>query len=374
MPDDLTLLGDSVAGWARVNAPVSAFRKFRDRPEPSRLATSVLNAAAAMGWTGALIPEEFGGYDLGFRGVGVILEELGRSLTPAPLIGSAVASAFALKSSASMALKQAWLPRIADGSIIAALAVDEGGRHDPDLTTTCAVRTPNGYSLTGSKSFVLEGMAADLFIVAAREASGETQADIGLFAVPTAAEGVSREARQIIDARGYAQVTLNQVEAPNGHRLNRDGEGRALLEQVLDAARAAVAAEALGLACQAFDTTVEYLKIRVQFGKPIGAFQALQHRAVEMFGQIQLARGLVETALDALDTDPASAAVRVSAAKAAVGDLANLVTREMIQLHGGIAMTDDHDAGLYLKRARVLEATFGGAAFHRERFARLMNF
>ena len=374
MFDELGILRDNVAGWTRANAPVSAFRKFRDRPDQSRLATSVLNAAAAMGWTGALIPEEFGGYDLGFRGVGVILEELGRSLTPAPLIGSAVASAFALRSSASLALKQAWLPRIADGSVVAALAVDEGGRHNPDLTATSAARTPTGYSLSGSKSFVLEGMAADLFIVAAREASGAGPAEVSLFAVPTAAEGVSREARQMIDARGYAQVVLGQVEVPEDHRLNREEEGRALLEQVLDAARAAVAAEALGLACQAFDTTVEYLKIRVQFGKPIGAFQALQHRAVEMFAQIQLTRALVETGLDALDADPGSAAVRVSAAKAAAGDLANLVTREMIQLHGGIAMTDDHDAGLYLKRARVLEATFGGSAFHRERFARLMNF
>ena len=197
---------------------------------------------------------------------------------------------------------------------------------------------------------------------------------ITLFAVPAAAAGLHRTSVQFIDSRSYANLCFESVSVSEDDALGEIGDGRALLDQALDAARGALAAEMLGLALQAFETTLDYLRVRVQFGKPIGAFQALQHRAAQMFGRIILTRGLVEGALDALDSNPATAGAAVSAAKSAANDLVNLVTREMVQLHGGIAMTEEHDAGLYLKRARVLEATLGSAAYHRDRFAALRGF
>jgi alkylation response protein AidB-like acyl-CoA dehydrogenase len=218
-------------------------------------------------------------------------------------------------------------------------------------------------------------MAAELFVVAARTAGEpDDPSGVTLFAVPEAAIGLIRAPLRLIDSRGYATLTFENVRLTEDDAIGQVGVGRRLLDQVLDAARAALAAEMLGLALQAFDTTLDYMRVRVQFGKPIGAFQALQHRAADMFGRILLTRGLVESALDALDADPATAGARVSAAKSAASDLVNLVTREMVQLHGGIAMTEEHDAGLYLKRARVLEASLGSAAYHRDRFATLHGF
>jgi alkylation response protein AidB-like acyl-CoA dehydrogenase len=192
-----------------------------------------------------------------------------------------------------------------------------------------------------------------------------------VFLVPAGAAGVSREPLRLIDSRGWATVTFDNVAVNSNALLGRPGEGWDLLEQVLDCARAGLAAEMLGSALQAFEMTLDYLKTRVQFGQPIGAFQALQHRAAKMFTELELARSCVEAALSAIDDDASNKRELVSLAKAKVGATAQLVTNEAVQMHGGIGMTDAHDAGLYLKRARVAEAAFGGVAYHGERFARL---
>lgn len=374
LTEEQIMLRDSARGWVKSNAPVSAFRKMRDSENQKGFDDATFKSIAEMGWTGVVIPEAYGGSEFGYRSIGVVLEELGRNVVAAPLIGSAVGAASALILGGTDAQKKAWLPKIAEGKTIAALAIDEGSRYAPGKIALAAKKKGGGYALSGAKTFVMEGMAADVFVVAARS-SGKAGDENGitLFLVPADAKGLGRKRRSLIDSRGYADLTFKNVEVGADAVLGKVGEGRPLLDKVLDRATAAVAAEQIGLAQQAFDTTIEYMKTRVQFGQLIGSFQALQHRAAYLFTAMQLARPTVDEALQAIDEDRADLPELVSLAKAAANDIVNYATREMIQLHGGIGMTDLHDAGFYLKRARVLEAAFGSSAYHRERYARLIG-
>lgn len=372
LTEEQIILRDSARAWAQDHAPVSAFRKMRDSGGELGFDGKTFTAIADMGWTGVIIPEVYGGSEFGYRSVGLVIEELGRTLTAAPLIGSAVGAASAIMLGGTDAQKQTWLPGIAEGKMIAALAVDEGSRHDPENIATVATKTKDGYAISGTKTFVMEGMAANLLVVAARTSGkpGEGHG-ITMFLVPAEAKGLDRQRRQFIDSRGYADVVFTNVKVGSDAVLGALDTGKDLLDKVLDRARAATAAEAYGVTLQAFETTVEYMKTRVQFGQTIGSFQALQHRAAKLFTDIQMVRGVVDAALEAIDDDSSNTAEMVSLAKTMVNDLVNLVSREMIQLHGGIGMTDAHDAGFYLKRARTLEASFGTSAYHRERYARL---
>ncbi|MDE2357372.1 MAG: acyl-CoA dehydrogenase, partial [Alphaproteobacteria bacterium] len=286
-----------------------------------------------------------------------------------------LAAASALILGGTEAQKSAWLPKIAAGETVGTLAIDEGPHHRPEKVALKATRSGAGYTLSGSKTFVLEGMAADLLIVSARTSGGETDPKgISLFLVPGDAQGVNRKALKLADSRGAANISFDNVVVGADALLGAEGEGYALLEKVLDRARAGLAAEMLGSAVQAFETTLDYLKTRVQFGQVIGSFQALQHRAAKMFTDLELARSCVEAALSAIDNDSPEVAELVALAKTKVGDTLHLVSNEMVQMHGGIGMTDAHDAGLYLKRARATEATFGNQAYHRDRYARMQGF
>lgn len=372
LTEEQVMLRDSARGWAQTNAPVSAFRKMRDSGNEKGFDSATFKSIAEMGWTGVVIPEAYGGSEFGYRSIGVVLEELGRKVVAAPLIGSAVGAASALILGGSEAQKKAWLPKIAEGSAIAALAIDEGPRYAPEKIALAATKKGSGYSLSGGKTFVHEGMAADVFVVAART-SGKPgdEKGITMFLVPANAKGLSRSRRELMDSRGYADLTFKDVEVGADAVIGQADAGKPLLDKTLDRATAAVAAEQIGLAQQAFDTTIEYMKTRVQFGQLIGSFQALQHRAAYLFTAMQLARPTIDAALQAIDDDADDVSELVSLAKATANDFVNYATREMIQLHGGIGMTDAHDAGFYIKRARVLEASFGSSAYHRERFARL---
>ena len=375
LTEEQSLLRDSAKTWTQEKSPVSAFRKMRDSGAPLGYDPAAFAEMAEMGWTGVIIPEEFGGSDFGYVGLGLILEETGRTLTASPLLASALAGASAIVLGGSETQKQAWLPKIASGEAVATLAVDEGAHHAPNKVALAAGKHGSGYSLTGQKTFVLEGMAADVFIVSART-SGDTSdaAGISLFLVPADVAGLSRKPLKLADSRGAAMLSFDNVKLGADALLGAEGEGCALLEKVLDRARAGLAAEMLGSAVQAFETTLDYLKTRVQFGQVIGAFQALQHRAAKMFTDLELARSCVEAALAAIDNDTPDVPELVSLAKAKVGDTLHLVSNEMVQMHGGIGMTDAHDAGLYLKRARAAEATFGGQSYHRDRYARLQGY
>lgn len=350
--DEQTMLRDMVREWSDRESPVSVFRKLRKAAPAEGYDPAAWSALGEMGLAGIVIPEAFGGTEFGFLSLGLVLEQLGRNLAASPLASTA-AAASAIVLGGSDAAKSEWLPKIASGEVVATLAIDEGPVHDPAKIAT----TVTDGKLSGTKAFVAEGDSAAVFVVAAVD---------GLYLV-AGGTGVTRAPRHMTDSRSHAQVTFDNAPA---EKLGDTG----LTAQAIDRATAAVCAEMLGLAEQAFHTTNDYLKTRVQFGQPLSTFQALQHRMAKMFTELELMRSAVEGALEAIDAGRSDVDQAVSLAKAIAGDTLHLVSREMIQLHGGIGMTDEHDAGFYLKRARVLETMWGNAAFHRERFARLNGY
>jgi alkylation response protein AidB-like acyl-CoA dehydrogenase len=375
LTEEQSMLRDAARAWTQEKSPVTALRKVRDSKNELGFDTAVWGEMGEMGWAGVIVPEAYGGSEFGYLGLGLILEETGRTLTASPLLSTALVGASALVLGGSEAQKQAWLPKLATGEVIATLAVDEGPHHHPEQTALAASRTAAGYSLSGTKTFVLEGLAASLIVVAARTSGspGDTQG-ITLFLVPGETKGLTRKALHLADSRGHAQLTLENVEVGADAVLGPVDGGWELLDQTLDRARAGLAAEMLGASTQAFETTLDYLKTRTQFGQLIGSFQALQHRAAKMYTEIELSRSAVEAALQAIDDRANNVPELVSLAKARIGDTLHLVSSEMVQMHGGIGMTDAHEAGFYLKRARVCEAAFGGQAYHRDRYAQIHGY
>jgi len=375
LSEEQTMIRDGAKSWVQEKSPVTVFRKLRDSGNPDGFDRAAWKEMAEMGWAGILIPEEFGGTGLGYLTLGLVLEETGRTLTASPLVSTALTATTALLLGGNDAQKKKYLPQIAEGKLIATLAVDEGPHHAPEKIALKAEKSGSGYKLNGKKNFVLDGGVADLIIVAART-SGKPgdKTGVTLFLVDGKANGLSREKLKTVDSRGVANLTFANVEVGADAILGSADQGDGLLETTLDRARVGLAAEMLGHAMQSFDVTLDYLKTRVQFGQVIGTFQALQHRAAKMFTDLELARSCVEGALQAIDRDANDVAQLASLAKAKVGDLVHLVSNEMVQMHGGIGMTDAHDAGLYLKRARAQEATFGGSSFHRDRYATLLGY
>ena len=373
--EEQSMLRDAAKSWTQEKSPVTAFRKMRDSGVEIGYDVNAWNEMAEMGWAGVIIPEEYGGSAFGYLSMGLILEELGRTLTASPLIASGVGAASALVLGGSDAQKSEWLPKIAEGSVVGALAVDEGPHHAPEKVALAATKSGAGYSLSGTKTFVIEGLAANLLVVSARTSGKPGDKDgITLFLVPADAKGVSRKRLALADNRGAANITFDKVEVGADAVLGAADKGWDVLEKTLDRVRAALAAEMLGSANQAFETTLDYLKVRVQFGQVIGSFQALQHRAAKMFTDLELARSAVEAALQAIDADSPDVAELVSLSKAKMGDVFHLVSNEMVQMHGGIGMTDAHDSGFYLKRARAAEAAFGSQSYHRDRYARINGY
>lgn len=373
--EEQSMLRDAAKSWVQEKSPVTAFRKLRDSGVELGFDAQSWNEQAEMGWAGVIIPEEFGGSNFGYLSMGLVLEEMGRTLTASPLLASGLAAASALILGGNDAQKGQYLPKIADGSLVATLAVDEGPHHAPEKVALSAVKSGQGYRLNGAKTFVLEGPAAGLLIVSARTSGNPGDTDgVSLFLVPADAAGVSRTNLKMADSRGVSNVTFKDVDVGADALLGEEGKGWTVLEKTLDRARAGICAEMLGAAVQAFETTLDYLKVRVQFGQVIGSFQALQHRAAKMFTDLELARSAVEAALQAIDADSPDVPELVSLAKAKMGDTFHLVSNEMVQMHGGIGMTDAHDSGFYLKRARACEAAFGSQAYHRDRYARIQGY
>ena len=354
LTEEQTMLRDLAREWADNEAPVSAFRRVRDSAPPEGYDVAHWRAQAEMGFAGIIVPEAHGGAGMGYLSLGIVLEQLGRNLVATPLAATAAATS-AILLGGSGPQQAHWLPRIATGEIVAALAVDEGPHFNP---TRISARVADG-RLTGTKAFVAEGDSASLFVVAATD---------GVYLVP-AGEGIMRARRRMTDARSHAEIRFDGAAA---ERLAGGGDG--LLTAVTDRAAAAACAEMLGMAESAFQTVNDYLKTRVQFGQPLSTFQALQHRMAKLFTELELMRSVVEGALEAIDANRSDLSQTVSLAKAFAGDVMNLVSREAIQLHGGIGMTDDYDVGFVLKRSRVIEAMWGNAAWHRERFARLNGY
>jgi len=370
LSEEQQMLRDSAMTFAAEKLPVSQLRALRSAGAGHDKAA--WKEMAELGFAGVIIPEEFGGSGFGYVGLGQVLEAQGRTIAATPLLSTALVGASALLIAGSAAQKSAWLPKIAGGEIITALAVDEVAHHNPALVKLAATKSGAGYVLNGEKRYVVDGGEADLLIVAARTSGGEEdKAGITLFLVPANAKGVTRTKLSTLDAHGAANIAFAGVEVGADAVLGEVGGGHAVLEQVLDRACIGLAAEALGASDAAFEMTSEYLKVRKQFGQLIGSFQSLQHRAAIMFTELELTRSCVAAALDALDRNANNIGELASLAKARAAETLHLVSNETVQMHGGIGMTDAHDSGLYMKRARVLEGLYGGESYHRDRYARI---
>ncbi|MEP3074463.1 acyl-CoA dehydrogenase family protein [Maricaulis sp.] len=373
--EEAGMLKDAARGYLSTSAPVSQLRKLRDSGSEDGFDRKTWADMAEMGWTGVLVPEAHGGVEMGHVAAGVIAEEMGRTLTASPYISTAIMGATALSRFGSDGQKSEWLPRIAAGEAITALAADEGRKHNPSGVAVSAERSGNGFKLNGRKTFVAEGHVADMLIVSARTGGSENEAEgITLFLVPRDAAGVTVERKDTVDSRHAADIVLDNVEVTADAVLGEVDNGLGALEAVLDAGRAGLSAEMSGSAQQCLDSTVGYLKERKQFGQIIGTFQALQHRAAHLYSEVELGKSIVLKALQTLDAAPDHAAMMVSAAKAKLGQVAQLAAREGVQMHGGMGMTDEFDIGFYMKRVRVAEALYGDANYHADKFARMRKY
>jgi acyl-CoA dehydrogenase len=369
LTEEQTMLKEAADGFLSENAPIAHLRKLRDSRDADGVSRELWKAFGEMGFAGVIIPEEHGGSALGAVEAGVVAEALGRTLTPSPFMGSGVLSAKVLVDGGSAEQQAEWLPKIAAGEAILSLAVDEGAKHAPSKIATFAERAGNGFRINGVKGFVLDGHVADALIVAALTESGLT-----LFLVDPKTKGVEIERTVMVDAHNAARVTLTDVEVDADAVIGSVDGGEALLEGALNLGRACAAASLNGAGDQAFQTTMEYLRTRKQFGKLIGEFQALQHRAAHLYSEIEIARAAVIGALQALDAGKEKAPLAVSVAKAKAGRVAELAVQEAVQMHGGVGMTDEFDVGLFMKRVRVLNELLGDAGFHQEKMAQSQGF
>ncbi len=372
LTEDQSMLRDTARPFIAESAPVKHLRTLRDSKDETGFSRDLWKQFAEMGFTGIMVPEAHGGLGLGNVEAGIVLEEIGRNLTPSPFLTTAVAAVEALKASGRLSAE--WLPRIANGEAIIALAIDEGPKHHPRHGDMMAVRSGNGFKLDGTKSFVLNGHVADMMIVAARTAGAKGESEgLTLFAVPKDA-GQTNDPRRLVDSSLASHVRFDGVEVDSDAVIGEVDGGWAVLTKLLDAGRVGAAAEMIGVGAAAMDMTLDYLKQRKQFGKLIGEFQALQHRAAHLYGEMEVARATVLKAQQLLDADDPRAEIAVAVAKAKTGKAVRLAVQEGVQMHGGIGMTDEYDIGLYMKRDRALEEFFGDARYHAERVARMSGY
>jgi alkylation response protein AidB-like acyl-CoA dehydrogenase len=374
LTEDQEMLRETAMAFARDEMPVSHLRSLRDSGANGN-DPATRKKLAELGFFGVIIPDEPGGETFGLTGLGQILEAQGRTLAATPLLQTALIAASALQLGGTPAQKAEWLTKIAAGETTFALALDETAHFSPHNISTEAERDGQGFTLNGLKKYVPDGHYADMFIVAART-FGEAgdRHGISLFLVPSKAKGVTVEPLKTVDSHGAAHVSFDGVHVPESALLGPADEGADILDPVLDRAAIGMAAEMLGSAQAAFDMTLEYLNNRKQFGQLIGSFQALQHRAAKMFTELEMTRSCVAAALDAADAGKTDLAELASLAKAKAGELVHMVSNDCVQMHGGIGMTDAAEPGFYMKRARVQEALYGSASWHRDRYARLNGF
>ncbi|MGF1463427.1 MAG: acyl-CoA dehydrogenase family protein [Maricaulaceae bacterium] len=375
LDDDQQFIQDTARGFLAERAPISALRKLRDDRDATGFSRALWTEMAEMGWTGVLAPEAQGGAGLGFVAAGLIAEEMGRTLTASPYLTTALMAARALTAAGSETQQARWLPAIAGGTAVIALAVDETSKHRPAQTALAATPQGNGFTLNGAKTFVADLHVADQVIVAARTtgAAGE-EAGSTLFLVDPNAEGVGIERTIMTDSRNFGRLQLENVRVDGDAVLGGLDQGFRPLEMALDAGRVGLAAEMTGSAQECFGRTLDYLKERQQFGQAVGSFQALQHRCAHLLCEIELAQSAVLKALQALDAEDFMAPALVAVAKAKAGEAAQLAAREAIQMHGGVGMTDDVDIGFFIKRIQVANEMLGDYAFHADRIAALRGY
>ncbi|MDH3641911.1 MAG: acyl-CoA/acyl-ACP dehydrogenase [Gammaproteobacteria bacterium] len=375
--EEQNMLKDSAKDFCSNSAPIAQLRKLRDEDNADGFDRGTWTAMVGLGWAGIPWPEEHGGLAFGYKGLGVVTEETGRTLAASPLYATVWVAGTAINIGGSDAQKSELLPQIAAGELLMALALEESHRHSPYGVATTAEASGDGYVLNGNKTFVLDGHVADKLIVAARTSGSAGERDgITLFVVDSGAAGVTVNRTKMTDSRNAANVELSGVAVAADAVVGAVDKGADVLDPTLDIACIGLSAEMLGSLQECFERTVEYLKEREQFGVPIGSFQALKHRAADMFCEVELSKSCVLEALTALDEarDGDEVAKLASLTKAKVGETFHLVSREGIQMHGGIGMTDEFDIGFFIKRAAVTEQTFGDVNFHRNRYGELEGY
>ena len=371
--DDQKLIQETARNFLAEEGNIAKqLRHWRDIGCSDGFGHSLWKQFAELGLTGICVPENAGGAGMGAVEAGLVLEEIGRNLTPSPFLTTSVTAVRALEGSAQA---ERWFPGIVAGETIAALAVDEGKSHNPKAVALQAARSGNGFSLNGQKQFVVQGKSADVILVAARTAGAAGETDgVTLFAVEKGANGLGLENVALADSSKAARLTFDNVQVDADAVVGEVDGGWAPLLRALNAGRAGAAAELVGVAAGASDMTFDYLKQRKQFGRTIGEFQALQHRAAHLYSEIEIARAAAFKAAQALDSGDEQAELHCSVAKAKAASVASLAVREGVQMHGGIGMTDEHDIGLYMKRSAVLGELFGDVYFHRNRVAELSGY
>jgi alkylation response protein AidB-like acyl-CoA dehydrogenase len=366
--EQIAVLRDSVVNFVRDNTDLKALRQRRGIPPG--FDGVVVRRMAELGWFSILVPEEYGGLGLGFAELSVVLQELGKGLLAEPLVSSVVLAGRLLCHGANESLKARLLPRLADASLLPSVAWQEGnGGLDALAIETLAETVGTGVRLTGSKRFVAGAAAAGGFLVSARSADG-----CGLYWVDKDAPGVSLRYEWRADETPSGVVDLDHVNVPADDVLCAAApSGLAALERAVEEAAVMASAEMLGIMEAALQLALSYMRTRVQFGKLIGSFQALQHKAVDLYVQQELSRAVLDDAVRELDAcSSALARSRLaSRCKSRCSEAGLRITREVIQLHGAIGFTDEYDAGLYLKRALVLSGWFGNSSAHRRRFGAL---
>jgi len=373
--EEQLMLKESAAGFLTEKATVAHLRALRDSADERGCSEDVWQEMVQMGWAGIAIAEEFGGLGYGYTGLGLVLEQVGRNLSASPLQSTVLVAATLIAELGSDSQKEQWLSPIAAGEKRVSLALQEGRHHAPEKTAARAVANGEDYLLSGAKVLVLDASLADAYIVIARTAgdAGDSQ---GLTAFLVAAEsaGIALNRSSMVDSRNVGTLTLQDVRVSAAQVLGELGGAWHGLSRTLDIANIGLASELLGLSTEAFERTVAYLKERKQFGRVIGSFQGLQHRAAELFAELELARSIVLQALQAIDSGDEQLPLLASAAKAKLCEVAQRASNEAIQMHGGIGMTDEHEIGFFIKRARVVQHTFGDYNYHLDRFAQLSGF
>ena len=375
--EEQTMLKDSAKDFCTTNTPIGQLRKLRDEANADGFDRGSWASMVELGWAAIPWGEEHGGLAFGYKGLGVVTEESGRTLTASPLYASVWVGGTLINLAGSEAQKAELLPQLAAGEILLALALEESHKHDPYGVSTIAMASGDRYTLNGKKTFVLDGHVADKLIVVARtSAEAGSRQGLSLFTVDREAAGLSVTRTLMADSRNAANVVLEGVQVGSDALIGEVDKAADALDQALDIARIGLSAEMLGGLQECFERTVAYLKERKQFGVAIGSFQALKHRAADMFCEIELSKSCVLEALSALDEgrDREEIAKLASLAKAKVGETYNLVSREGVQMHGGIGMTDEFDIGFFIKRAAVSEQTFGDVNYHRNRYGELEGY
>ncbi len=374
LSDEQQMLQNMANEFVKRESSLKRIRQLRD--DPVGFSKAVWGKMAELGWLGMAFPDSVGGLGQGMVETVVVMEELGRGLMPEPMLSSVLLGGQALLQGGSPEQQKAWLPKLVEGQALLSFGYQERqSRYDPFDVATTAKREGAAWMLNGEKTFVADAGEAHRIVVTARSSGNRRDREgVALFLIDPKAKGVSLKPIPTMDWRKRFMVKLDKVKLDDAQRLSGAKPADIALEETLNRATVGLSAEMLGAMNEAFRITLDYLKTRVQFGVPIGSFQALKHRASDEYVQTELSRSAVYYAAMCLDENMPDAASAVSTAKARCNDAFHLVANESIQMHGGIGMTDEHDIGFFFKRARVAEVTLGDSNYHRDRYSRLREY